>query len=175
MKTKQKSKLRLFINLLIGYILVNVLLFLFDPYSSKWQYGSHDPTPIVVITPNDSDMSLSDITKILNSIDLAYGAREPSQLEKIWQSGEKLTAVIFFPSSIALIMKSFLGYMGPANSQQRAFTLSVKQRYNHLARLAIKKGMKSEGFLFEEEPSLSKKNAQPFASLRIAENSVIAK
>ena len=166
MKVKQNQKSRFVMYLVIGYLVVNVLLFLFDPYSSRWHYGSHDPAPIEVMLPNDANMSLSDITKILDSIDLAYGAREPTQLEQLWLSGEKLTQIVFLPSSIALIMKGFLGYMGPANSQQMAFTLSVKQRYNHLAKLAVNKGMEKEGFLFEEEPSLSKKNGQPFASLR---------
>lgn len=166
MKIKQKPKSRFVLHLVIGYLIANVFLFLFDPYSSRWHYGSHDPALIEVILPDDSNMSLSEITKILDSIDLAYGAREPTQLEQVWQFGEKLTQVVFFPSSVALIMKGFIGYMGPANSQQMAFTLSVKQRYNHLAKLAVNKGMNKEGFLFEEEPSLSKKNGQPFASLR---------
>ncbi len=166
MKIKQNPKSRFVLHLVIGYLVANALLFLFDPYSSRWHYGSHDPAPIEVMLPNDYDMSISDITKILDSIDLAYGAREPTKLEQLWQSGEKLTQVVFFPSSIALIMKGFLGYMGPANSQQMAFTLSVKQRYNHLAKIAVNNGMKKEGFLFEEEPSLSKKNGQSFASIK---------
>ncbi len=175
MKVKQKQKSRLVLHLVIVYLVANVLLFLFDPYASSWHYGSHDPAPIEVMTPADSDMSISDITKILDSIDLAYGAREPTQLEQFWRTGEKLTQVVFLPSSIALIMKGFFGYMGPANSQQMAFTLSVKQRYNHLAQLAVNKGMEKDGFLFEEDLSLSKNNGRPFASLRTAENSVIAK
>jgi hypothetical protein len=65
-------------------------------------------------------------------------------------------------------MKEFIGYLGPANARQQAFTLSVKRRYNHLANLGAAKGMKQEGYLFQEEPSLSKENAASFESLRSA-------
>jgi hypothetical protein len=174
MKIRQKLKSR-FGFLLVGYLVANVIIFLVDPYASRWHYGSHEPVPIEVMMPKDSEMSLSQITKILDSIDLAYSAREPTQLEQFRRTGEKVTQVVFLPSSIALIMKGFLGYMGPANSQQMAFTLSVKRRYNHLARLAIDKGLRKDGFLFQEDPSLSKNYGQSFISLRTDGNALTAK
>lgn len=175
MQIKQAPKSRFGLRLVIGYLAANALLFLVDPYASRWHYGSQDPAPIEVTMPADSNMPLSDIKGTLDSIDLAYGARAPTQLEQLWRKGEQLIQIVFFPSTFALIMKSFVGYMGPANAQQRAFTLSVKRRYNHLARLAINRGMKEDGFMFQEEPSLSKKIGQPFASLRTGENALMAK
>jgi hypothetical protein len=152
--------------ILAGYAALNLLLFFTDPYASPWHYGARDPAPIEVMAPTDAALSLDQITRILDSIDLSYGAREPAVNEKVWLAGKQLTHVVFLPSSFALVMKSFLTYMGPANSQQRAFTVSVKQRYNHLARLAVNKGMRRDGFLFQEEASLSKKNGEAFKSLR---------
>ena len=143
-------KTRLGFSILAGYLAANVLLFVVDPYSSPWHYGSQNPAPIEVTTPNDSDLSLNQIIRVLDSIDLAYGARAPTKTEKLWRSSLQVIGAACLPSSFALIMKSFMGYMGPTNSQQRAFTVSVKQRYNHLARLAIKKGMSKEGFLFQD-------------------------
>jgi hypothetical protein len=159
-------KARFGLRILVGYLAANLLLFFANPYASPWHYGSQDPAPIEVMAPTDSDLSLDQITRILDSIDLSYGAREPTATEKIWLTGKQFAKVVFLPSSFALGIKEFYGYLGPANSQQRAFTVSVKKRYNHLATLAVKKGMKKDGFLFQEEPSLSKKNGEPFASLR---------
>ena len=166
MQIKQKPKSRLRWQLVMGYLAANAILFFVNPYASRWHYESHKPVPIDVSSSADSSMSLNQITKVMDSIDLAYAARKPTQLEQLLRTGEKLIQIVFLPSSFALIVKGFVGYIGPANSQQRAFTLSVKQRYNHLAKLAIRKGMKEDGFLFEEEPSLSKKNGQSFAALR---------
>lgn len=166
MTTMKTPKTRFGLRILAGYLAANLLLFFVDPYDSPWHYGSQDPAPIEVMAPTDSDLSLDQITRILDSIDLAYGAREPTETERLWRTGLQLTGVAFLPSSFALVMKGFLGYMGPANSRQRAFTVSVKRRYNHLATLAVNKGMRIDGFLFQEEPSLSKKNGEPFASLR---------
>lgn len=158
-----------------GYLAANALLFFADPYSSRWHYHSQDPVPINVIMPTDSDMPLNQIKGVLDSIDLAYAAREPTKLEQLWQVAEQLVQVAFLPASVALGIKSFFDYMGPANPKQRAFTVSVKQRYNHLARLAVKKGLKDDGFLFVEEPSLAKKNGRDFASLRAGDSGGTAK
>jgi len=159
-------KSRLGLRILAGYIAVNLLLFFLNPYASPWHYDSQDPAPIEVTKSTDADLALDEITRVLDSIDLAYGAREATNIEELWRNGIKVIAIVCLPSTFALVMKDFIGYMGPANAKQRAFTLSVKQRYNHLARLAISKGTNREGFLFQEEPSLTKKNGEPFASLR---------
>lgn len=155
-------KKHLFPIVIVIYFALNLVFFYSNPYSSSWHYGSKDPTPIEVVQPTDSNLSVNQIVKILDSIDLSYGAREPTASEKAWRLGSKITQVAFLPSSIALVMKSFIDYMGPANSEQRAFTISVKQRYNHLARMALQKGMKKDGFFYQEEASLSKKNGEPF-------------
>ena len=168
-------KSRFALLLVTGYLAANALLFFANPYASSWHYESQDPVPIEVMAPADSDLSLSQIRGVLDSIDLAYEAREPTRHEQLSQVAAQLVQIAFLPSSVALGIKSFFGYMGPANSQQRAFTVSVKQRYNHLARLAVKKGMKDDGFLFLEEPSLTKKIGQPFASLRAGESGGTAK
>ena len=166
MTTKHQPKSRLRLRILVGYIATNLVLFFFDPYSSPWHYATQNPIPIEVATPTDSEMSLDRIMTILDSIDMAYGAREPSVSEQLWLSGERLIQIVFIPSSFALVMKGFMGYLGPANSNQRAFTISVKKRYNHLAKSAVNKGMRKDGYLFQEEPSLSKKNGESFVSLR---------
>ncbi len=168
-------KSRFALLLATGYLAANALLFFVNPYVSRWHYESQDPVPIEVMMLTDSVTPLSQIKGVLESIDLAYDAREPTRLEQLWQVAAQLLQVAFLPSSVALGIKSFFGYMGPANSQQRAFTVSVKRRYNHLARLAVKKGMKDDGFLFLEEPSLTKKNGQPFASLHAGESGGTAK
>ena len=162
----RKMRLRPSILLLVGYTVVNVIVFAAKPYGSQWHYESQTPVQIEVITPSDSVKSLSEIADILDSIDLAYGAREPTKIERFEFAGKQLIQLALLPSSVALAMDDFGAYMGPANSKQQAFTLSVKRRYNHLARFAVKKGLKTDGFLYLEEPSLSKTNGQSFASLR---------
>ncbi len=166
MKTTNIPKRRLGFRILAGYLAANVLLFVVDPYSSRWHYGSQNPAPIEIARSTDSDLSSEQIITVLDSIDLAYGARAPTKTEKLWRTGLQVIGAVCLPSSFALVMKGFIGYMGPANSQQRAFTVSVKKRYNHLARLAVNKGMSKDGYLFQEEPSLSKIAGEPFASLR---------
>ena len=96
-----------------------------------------------------------DITRTLDSIDLAYGARAPTQLEQLWRKGEQLIQIVFFPSSFALIMKGFVGYMGPPTHNKEPS--QVKRRYNHLARLAMQLGHERRWLSVPEEPSLSKK------------------
>jgi hypothetical protein len=166
MAPKDPPKPRFWIHFLIGYAFANVLLFFVEPYGSRWHYHSHSPIPIEEVAPTDAAMSIDDIRDILDSIDLAYKAREPTAYEKLWSSGESLIQMVFLPSSVALWVKNFIGYMGPSTSKQREFTLSVKRRYNHLAILAVKKGMREDGFLYQLDPSFSKKNGQAFSSLR---------
>ena len=119
-----------------------------------------------MMEPTDSALSIDEITEILDSIDLAYEARKPTQHEKLWRTGEKFIQIAFLPSSVALAMKNFVDYMGPSTPKQREFTLSVKRRYNHLAAIAVKKGIKKNGFLYQIEPSLSKTNGRAFSSLQ---------
>lgn len=150
-------------SLFVGaYLATNLLLFIFNPYSSKWHYQDHNPVVIQTEQPQDQDLTVSDIEKILNEIDLAYNAREPSRLENIQDWGLTATQLVFLPSTIALVVKSFMGYMGPANQAQRDFTISVKKRYNHLVRLGKEKGMTKIGFYFVEEPSLVKQNGKSY-------------
>lgn len=166
MATNDPPKPRFGTRFLIGYAFANVLLFLVEPYGSPWHYQSHSPIPIQVVAPTDAAMSIVEIRDVLDSIDLAYEAREPTVYEKLWSSGEGLIQIVFLPSSVALGLKCFVGYMGPSTPKQREFTLSVKSRYNHLATIAVRKGMREDGFLYELEPSFSKKNGQAFSSLR---------
>ena len=166
MQTKDPAKSRFGLRFLLGYAAVNLILFFSEPYGSPWHYQSHTPTPIETIAPTDTALTLDEIADILDSIDLAYKAREPNLHEKLWLAGEKLTQILFLPSSVALVMKSFVDYMGPSTPEQREFTLSVKRRYNHLAAIAVKKGMNEDGFLYLVEPSFSKKNGPAYSSMR---------
>jgi len=154
------------LSIILAYLVGNVVLFLVNPYASPWHYHTHDPVPINVVQPGDSALSLREITGVLAAIDLAYDGRKPTALEEARILALQGVSLVFFPSTVALIVKDFIGYMGPATSEQMAFTLSVKQRYNHLARLAVSKGMKEDGYLFKEEPGQSKENAESFESLR---------
>ena len=144
------------------YLSINTVLYFLNPYASSWHYQDHSPKPLVVESPEDGYLSLANIEKTLNDIDLAYDAREPNTLEKTQQMGVRLTQLIFLPSTIGLIFKSFVGYMGPANQAQQAFTLSVKRRYNQLVKIGKSKGLQKSGYLFVEESSLSKENGDPY-------------
>ncbi len=158
--SKSKRKIGIFA---IFYLVVNILFFLAEPQlSSPWHYRDRHPAPVSIESPTDSSMSLDQIVRILNEIDWAYQARKPTTREKAKQWSLAAVALLFFPASIATASKSFIEYMGPANQQQQAFTLSVKRRYNHLVKLGKMKGMTQAGFLFKEEPSLSKLNADPY-------------
>ena len=162
---KKRSKLRLiFVFTGLGYICANILFFLLNPGSSPWHYHSHNPEPIAVASEDDSNLSLVQISKILDEIDLAYGARERSAYEQARQAILRGASLVLFPATFALIIKEFVGYMGPATAKQQAFTLSVKKRYNHLVMLGLRKGMKRDGNFFVEEPSLSKRNGASFQS-----------
>ncbi len=152
--------------LLAAYVALNAAIFFINPYASPWHYGSRHPSPIAASQPTYASLTVDEIVRTLDAIDLAYKAREPSTQEQWWRGGLKLMAVVCLPASAALGARDFFGYMGPANREQQAFTLSVKRRYNHLARLAVTQGMAREGFLFQEEPSLTKKNGPSFESLR---------
>ena len=74
-RVKQVRKSGFGMRLAIGYLAANALVFIVGPYGSRWHFGSQDPSPIEVMTPTDSKMSLSDIARTLDAIDLAYGAR----------------------------------------------------------------------------------------------------
>lgn len=145
------------------YLFINVGLYFLNPYSSLWHYQDHNPhQPVAVELPEDDFIGIAKIEKTLNEIDLAYNAREPNNLEKAQRWGARLAQLIFFPSTACLALKSFIGYLGPANPAQQAFTLSVKKRYNHLVKIGKPKGLQKSGFLFVEEPSLSKNNGEPY-------------
>lgn len=165
---ESKSKTNWGRRIIFAYAVVNGIIFLVDPYSSPWHYHTHNPVPIKAVQPGDSALLLREITGFLAAIDLAYGARTPTAREEEWIVALRWSEFLFFPSTLALIIKDFIGYIGPATSEQMAFTMSVKQRYNHLARLAVSKGMKEDGYLFEEEPGLEKVNVESFESLRSA-------
>lgn len=152
--------------ILLLYILANILFFLIDPFSSPWHYHDHEPVPISVIETGDDALTVKEITRILDEIDLAYKGREHTSVEQAKLLAMNVVGMVLFPATFALHMKEFVGYIGPANSKQQAFTLSVKQRYNYLAWLARSKGMERNGYLFLENISLSKQNGEPFNALR---------
>jgi hypothetical protein len=166
---KLKRPSRKILVLLVAYILGNVALYVAEPYGSQWHYSSRDPAPLAIEVAGDSGRTLDEIRKVLDAIDLAYKAREPTAFEYVSSIGVQLIQIAFLPSTLALMCKQFIAYIGPPNTKQRAFTVSVKRRYNHLARLAVRKGMQSNGFLYLEEWSLRKENGQSFDSLREAE------
>jgi hypothetical protein len=147
------------------YILLNLIIFGLNPYARVWHYQNHGPLPVPISEPEDEDLSLDQLVLILDEIDLDYGSREPNQLEKANMERLSVMSMVFQPATIALKMKAFVGYMGPPTEQQQAFTLSVKERYNHLARLAIDKGYNDNGFLYQIEPSLSKRDGVAFADI----------
>lgn len=144
------------------YLLTNIVLYFLNPYSSPWHYQDHNPQPLVIESPDDDLISVSKIEKTLSEIDLAYDSRTPNTWEKAQQWAVGLVQIIFFPSTIGLAFKSFVGYMGPANQAQQEFTVSVKKRYNHLVKIGKSKGLQKTGYLFVEEPSLSKKNGESY-------------
>lgn len=148
------------------YLALNVLLIFTQPYSSKWHYTDHTPVPIETSLPSDAELSVEEIAEILHSIDVAYKAREPSQAEQLWYKVQKFMLIVFFPSTIVIIVDSFMGYMGPSTQEQQEFTISVKRRYNHLAKLAIEKGLTEDGFMYQLDASLSKTNGPAFSSFR---------
>ena len=147
-----------------GYLIANVAaFFVFNIFFlSPWHYHDHEPVPIPVMHAEDNSLSISQIRAILDEIDLVYGGRKPTKSEQTVQFMEKVATVIFFPATFAVMIREFVGYMGPPNQQQQAFTLSVKRRYNHLARLAIAKGMERDGYFFSEDVQPWKSNGQPF-------------
>jgi hypothetical protein len=151
-----------------GYLIANLAYFVFDPFSSPWHYYSHKPRPIEVVQARDGRLSLAQISAILDEIDLAYRGREPTKSEEIPRPLEQAVAAILFPASMALPVKYFFGYMGPATPEQQAFTLSVKKRYNHLARLAIAKGMTRDGYFFIEDIRLRKRKGAAFRGRKLA-------
>ena len=166
MAKKKSRPIRLFVFIVLVYVFGNILFFLLNPFSSPWHYHTVDPEPIPVTRQDDITLSVNEITRILDEIDLAYGARKPTTAEQAKSTTMSVVSLVFLPASIGLGMKEFVGYIGSANSKQQVFTLSVKKRYNHLARLALSNGMKRDGYLFAEEPSLSKQNGESFHSLR---------
>lgn len=165
---ESKSKTNWILRIILAYVVGNVVLFLVNPYSSPWHCKTHHPLPINVVQPGDSALSLREITGVLADIDLAYAGRTPTAIEEARIVALRGGALVFFPSTVALMVKDFIDYIGPATPEQRAHTMSVKQRYNHLARLAVSKGMKEDGYLFKEEPNLEKDNGESFESLRSA-------
>jgi hypothetical protein len=159
---------RIFLWGLGGYLIANLAYFVFDPFSSPWHYYSHKPRLIEVVQAGDGRLSLAQISATLDEIDLAYRGREPTKSEKTPGSLEQAAAAILFPGSMALNFKYFMGYMGPATREQQAFTLSVKKRYNHLARLAIAKGMTRDGHFFIEDIRLRKRKGAAFKGRKLA-------
>jgi hypothetical protein len=155
---------RILLFILAGYLCANVVFFVLNPFSSPWHYHGHKPQPIPVTLPEDASLSLPQLKEILDEIDLAYRGRAATADEETARTRMRIVALVFLPADFALQMKEFIGYMGPATAEQQAFTLSVKRRYNHLARLAIAKGMEREGYFFKEDVQARKSNGQPFQS-----------
>ena len=146
--------------------MLNLVLFVANPYASPWHYHSQDPVLFRISETADENLSLGGLVRILDATDLAYGARKPTPFEMAKMSCLRATSILFLPATLALGMRDFIGYIGPANERQQAFTASVKERYNHIARLAIEKGYLANGFLYQVEPSLSKRNGISFAEVR---------
>ncbi len=164
-----KPWLRRTLVILAIYALANIAFFLANPFASPWHYRDHDPVPLEVERLEDRQLSTGDIVEILDEIDLAYGAREPTAGEQVGQVTKLGVGLVFFPATVALIAQEFLGYMGPATDAQQAFTISVKKRYNHLARLAVERGYRVEGrFLFRIDAALSKNNGISLDEARVA-------
>lgn len=164
---KKKSILtRVIMFLALGYICANIVFFLMNPGSSPWHYHSHEPEPITVVQPGDVVLSVVEISKILDEIDLAYNARKPSADEKKNRVILETTSLILFPARIALSISGFIGYLGPATKEQQAFTISVKRRYNHLVKLGVTKGMARDGHLFAMDSRIHKQNGLSFQKLR---------
>jgi hypothetical protein len=154
------TRRKVLLSLTVGYVLGNLLLYFVNPFASSWHYHTHDPKPITVSQSQDQNLSCKQLVNLLDDIDLAYQGREPTQKEKLKFTLVRCLGVVFMPATYALQMKEFIGYIGPANREQQAFTIAVKQRYNHLARVAVAKQCKHEAYLFQEEPSLSKKDGE---------------
>ena len=155
------------------YILLNLILFSLNPGQTVWRYYDHDPLPVPISEPEDEDLSLDQLVLILDEIDLAYGAREPNKLEKEKMERLRVIGYVFFPAAIARHMKTFVGYIGSSTDQQTAFALSVQERYDHLARLAIDKGYNDNGFLYP--PLISKRNGVAFSDIYKYEGSILKK
>jgi hypothetical protein len=93
---KDKSKSRLVLVIVLAYVAGNILLFLVNPFASPWHYHTHDPVPITVATPDDAALSLTQITRILEEIDLAYGARKPTESEQAKFTAMRVVSLVFF-------------------------------------------------------------------------------
>ncbi len=165
-KKKKRRRRAILVRIAQVYIFGNILFFILNPFASPWHYQTRDPEPITVTQRTDSNLSVNEISRVLDEIDLHYGARKPSEFDIARYTIRRVVTVVFFPASATLHMRGFVEYIGPANSKQRSFTVSVKKRYNHLARLALKNGMEKNGYLFVENSLLSKQNAESFHSLR---------
>jgi hypothetical protein len=159
---------RILLSILAGYLCANVAFFVLNPFASSWHYHGHKPQPIPVTLPQDASLSLSQLIEILDEIDLAYRGRAATADEEPAHTIMRIVALVFFPADFALQMKDFIGYMGPATAEQQAFTISVKRRYNHLARLAVAKGMKRDGYFFMEDSILRKRNGSAFNGRKLA-------
>ena len=163
MPSLRKNKNRKALLISVGfYLLMNILIYFLNPYSSRWHYQDHNPKAIAIESLMDRSFSVPQIEEILADIDLAYGARDPDKFELFKVTLGKAIQLIFLPATFALGVKTFMGYLGPANSAQQKFTLSVKQYYNQLVKIGASQGMQKKGFLFEVEPSLSKKNGPSY-------------
>jgi len=153
-------------SVLAGYSLLNLIVFVANPYASAWHYHSRDPVPFRIGEPADQNLSLDRLVRILDDIDLAYGAREPTTFETAKALCLRVVSILFLPATTALGMKEFVGYIGPPTEKQEAFTVSVKRRYNYLARLAIERGYREDRFMYEVEPSQSKRHGARFGAVR---------
>jgi hypothetical protein len=151
---------------LLCYVFANIAIFIAAPGRSPWHYYTHDPQPLAVEHPGDASLSLEEISNILDEIDLAYGARTPSTTENANGKILNVLYTAFYPAWFALGISEFIGYIGPATDQQAAFTRSVKNRYNYLAEVGLRKGMTRDGYLFAIDARITKQNGMSFQELR---------
>jgi hypothetical protein len=148
-----------------AYVALNVAFYVWNPLQSKWHYAVREPVPIALEAPGDAALSVPQILEILDEIDLAYGGRSPTDFEALVDKAKSAAAIVMLPATMAIVMVSFVEYMGPPTKAQSAFTLSVKARYNHLATRAVALGHRSERRLFVIEPTLGKTPGQSLSEI----------
>ena len=122
--------------------------------------------PITVVQPGDSDLPLRKITAVLADIGPRLWRQGAHGGGKDGDCREAGDVSRVFPFDFCAYHKGIHRVYRAPHRRAGAFTVSVKQRYNHLARLAVGKGLKEEGYLFKEDCKTSKENAESFASLR---------
>jgi hypothetical protein len=154
------------------YLGANVLYYFLFTYAnlpffkSQWHYYTREPIPIKTNQSGDYSLDVNEIIEILDSIDVAYGAQEPDKSTKNVQTTVWLLSTILLPATIIVKMEIFTNYIGPPTTEEANFTISVKARYNHLARQGLRQGMKRQGYFYVEDAGLEKTNGESFSNFR---------